>query len=166
MNWTSEEGRALLWRAYPSGYLAMRGVRTLGGWQCLQPPASVHSTWAHLNIMDGGGHASVLLIPRGDGTTFVRGLAVLGGGDLLPLPDPNDPATWACLLADLSDALGWPRDTDGGGLSFGGDEGTGCWTLRGEKHTRREHSFAGIDTEDPAEALVRARVQVRERERE
>jgi hypothetical protein len=36
MDWNSEEGRALLWKAYPDGYLAKRGVLTVGGWQCVE----------------------------------------------------------------------------------------------------------------------------------
>lgn len=39
----------------------------------------------------------------GDAATLRRAVKQ---GDLLPLPDRNDPATWACLMADLWQAMG------------------------------------------------------------
>lgn len=45
-----------------------------------------------------------------DGLTDLRVLhefpdARVNRGDLLPLVDASDPATWACLLADLAEAV-------------------------------------------------------------
>ena len=158
MTWDSEEGRALLWRAFPDGILEVRGVRTITGWQVvfsddvrarIIPPA--------IPILDPtatGDHPG-----RVSAETVLRHLRA---GDLLPDPDPTDVATWACLKAELAQWLGWPRDDDGCGLIFSGDEGTGHWALRGEKHTRREHAFPEIDTGEPAEALIRSLIYARE----
>lgn len=91
MDWNSKEGRDLLWKAYPDGYLAKRGVMTVGGWTY---------------IGFDGRHSWV----REPSEQYINSECDLtkiyeGRGDLLPLPDPSDTATWACLLEDLAEAV-------------------------------------------------------------
>jgi len=161
MDWKDGKGRALLWRAYPSGYLAMRGVLTLGGWQFV----SMGNTPACPQYMDD--------------PSRVLGQAA-GRGDLLPLPDPVDLATWACLKADLAksegrfDAIGWAGETPGKGTwSWSHDEYENSpdrrWRLEfhpfdidGWISSDESHRGYDIDTDNPAEALIRARIQLRE----
>jgi len=103
----------------------------------------------------------------------------LDRGDLLPNVDPADRATWACLLEDLAEALGdrFERPVAANDAITAYVWKTNCCDGREDSiemlQWRLEaHTFQGlvwvfhfdydIDTDDPAEALVRARIQVRE----
>jgi len=97
MNWSSEEGRELLWRAYPDGYIAMRGVHTVGGWTCIARPARLDV--AVFRQLNDPMEVWVGADPDSASMSLVR------SGDLLPLPDPGDPATWACMQANLAEAV-------------------------------------------------------------
>lgn len=151
MDWNSDEGRALLWKAYPAGFLDVRGVFTLGGFLC----TGINQRWLY---PDAGGAPS--------GRKHDPSHAIFEQyrlhGDLLPLPDPNDPATWACLLVDLWEAcpayVKGPAPTGHTWHRFGR-----AWILSVVLCDGR--SLGGsfnIDTDDPAEALVRARIALRE----
>jgi len=181
MNWNSEEGRALLWQAYPDGYLAMRGVTTLGGWICLDvmphPPADSNPGYWHKRWYANNKSAHIAVGWGGITFTFddmneQRIDEAQACGDLLPHPDPTDPATWACLLADLAVAR-WAEWAEGDkdpepkpyGVPFLAQYERGnAWLLYWGHHDGSTSSFfvlkAGI-TEDPAEALVRACAQLR-----
>lgn len=159
--------RELLWRAWPEGHLAMRGVQTLGHWQC---------RWAAMGGRFGEFiRAEGNLVPSETGLGPIRRIIVNSHeatrddqgeharGDLLPLVDPADIATWSCLLQDLGSALGLPRAL---GYRWFGGPGTG-WELhaftRDEVHRHDGAPFIDIDTDDPALALVLARIQLREK---
>jgi len=172
MDWNSKEGRALLRAAYPAGYLAVRGVLTVGGWQC-----------CYATLYDGG---PLWVEPTGDKFLPDRWrrpgeLAFNGAvrrGELLPMPDPADVATWAALLADLATT---PPGSDPEGrytmapvgltwCADGNKRGCealplACWNLCDAYGT--VHSYViDSDTDDPAEALVHARIQQRQKETE
>lgn len=175
MDWNSKEGRALLWQAYPEGYLAKRGVRTVGGWWCQHEiDGGDADQGAGIFACTSGRFTPARLWPDGvkDVVRLPTGAcaAALTSGDLLPLPDPADAATWACLLADFAAAEG----TVG---AIEGDPIVGhCWSKvfghddRGWRMARVTRNGLAIQrgwwplkTDDPAEALVRARASLRSR---
>ncbi len=133
----------LLRKAWPEGFLAMQGVSTVGGW------IFVNICWANL----------------GDGQSFTsrHDQAAVSAGDLLPNVDPADTATWACLLRDLADAAGssslnlvWMRKD----RAHYPEGHRVMWILKNEREDGCIRCFY-IDTDDPAEALVLARIQLR-----
>jgi hypothetical protein len=102
----------------------------------------------------------------------------VGSGDLLPNVDPTDVATWACLLQDLVDASGllskgtWPEEI-AWCRSHAPLEGSETWERDPNVVTGWSlvvwanggdptHEFTLPNVFDPAEALVRARIQLRE----
>lgn len=147
--------RDLLWKAYPDGYLAMRGVLTVGGWQLWNPERGF---WL-----------------QADGRTKSKLTAqyrkALADGDLLPNLDPSDTATWACALRDLAEAaapngvaavcsITWLRRRRGWGPLR-------TWRLvidgiaaKGAAPGIYDFQLGSID--DPATALATARAQRRE----
>ena len=156
----------LLWKAYPDGYLAMRGVTTVGGWICLgkdfywvAPPG------ADVGNRDEHRHSYRCVLQSS--LTFDRAEP----GDLLPNVDPTDHATWACLLADLIEAAGLPSEQNGVAWrpvwkwtsDYPTDKVLVHWQLLvwldGDEAVR---TFRDITTRDPALALVLARIQLRE----
>lgn len=169
-----------LWQAWPDGYLAMRGVSTVGGWLCLEGVrtgdeqqgeelVTFHSPDSqpipHLVWKRGGGGAGSIW-----GNTDSQFDALRTTGHLLPNVDPAHVATWACLLADLAQALDWSltplvfHSNWRWGSNHPGEAILRKWTL--EQHrvrvtdaTAYKHFYLHAD--DPAEALVRARIQVR-----
>jgi hypothetical protein len=169
--------RELLWKAWPNGYLAMSGVHTVGGWICLGEDDE-GPKWSHPD-------PRVRADPPPQWTRCFDG--ELKAGDLLPNVDPADTATWACLLADLAQAWNCtepqnhknvPRTLSlQGGLAWYSME-PGCWVLTDGRtsagfgrdataceylaHFTSVQMETGIDTDDPALALVLARIQVRE----
>lgn len=163
----------LLLRAWPDGYLAMRGVQTAGGrWQCTKVQDSF-VLFSDPDEYDGD------VVIRQDQAQF-RGIAVFPSqdGSLLPNVDPADVATWACLLADLWFAKwGEPAGTN----LFWRHEGPEDYWILGQLEAAQPKerrlapsSFRGtvsfnVDpeeartfTQDPARALVLARIQLRE----
>lgn len=95
--------KELLWRAWPDGYLAIRGAGTIEGWQCIESGKNV-------TFLKGRTHISW----RADDPPYqTHSVADMGRqmnwreiqtGDLLPNVDPTDAATWACLLRELAHA--------------------------------------------------------------
>lgn len=171
MDWNSEEGRALLWKAYPAGYLGKRGVLTVGGWQCFSVYKDRAVWTAPLNYSYDARQTLWFT-----GEDHLRGVAHRASqGDLLPLPDPSDPATWACLLQDLAEASGrFEHRKPWVGLAFDlwpdapEPPGFYCWLLT--VHDTGGRSFASFtlpasitDADGGAEALVQARIRLRER---
>jgi len=170
MDWNSEEGRALLWKAYPDGYLARRGVLTVGGWQCVEGEEGEDEE-------DGDTSSWWRPIPDNDGLTelgLLRDLpdARVNAGDLLPLPDPTDTATWACLLQDLAEASNrFEHRKPWVGFAFDiwpdtpAPAGYRCWIF--SVHDTGGRSFASFtlpesitDEDGGAEALIRARASL------
>jgi len=177
MDWQGEEGRKLLRQAYPDGYLAMCGVRTIGNLLCVNDLcAGGHIAWrfacgAELRYFPSQGwiRSKSKLLPSDD---------FLSDGDLLPLPGPADHATWACLLADLARAkmpglpeppwnsVSWYPSPKGWAISVQlvkrHKSKFGPWSSRASADWRRYFNVNGTDIPDPAEALVLARAQLRE----
>ena len=164
MDWNSKEGRTLLWAAYPAGFLEVRGVFTVGGWLY----TGVDQRWLY---PDAGGAPS--------GRKHAPSHAIFEQyrlhGDLLPLPDPNDPATWAALLNDVWAAVTQAQPKDKVAFaphnlvwwsepSEGGPE----WHLGTVTFADDPYPIAlSICAFGPfacagAEALIRARIQLRE----
>ena len=163
MNWNSKEGRALLWRAYPEGYLAMRGVLTVGGWtyagETAHPNPHYNSTiWARPGRFAADGTLLDRCVPMSRSVprqNMGPPCNVAAGGDFLPLPDPADHATWACLLADLAEAS---EACSAGEMGLALVQDIAGWDLR----SQWSKCLVGwsIDTDDPAEALVLARARL------
>ena len=148
MNWKSEEGRALLRRAWPEGYLAMRGVLTVDNCVCVEASAGHVTFWAGMD--------TEYSYPDGPAK-------LLACGSFLPNPDPFVHATWACLKADLARAVGWTDATELIWCQMMLMDDSVQWCLS-KKEDNRKSVLVHFDirTNDPAEALVRARIQVRE----
>ncbi len=164
--------KELLWKAWPDGYLAVRGVGTIAGWQCVRTPAegvyanTVDHTWWLAPVTFGTNRAPFGgdIVVRSDRRVFG---SVRQDGKLLPNVDPEDTATWACLLQELAEAahvetgpyfghhLRWEREVTRGWPP------QSWWSLTC-KFGGSGRQFDGIDTDDPAEALVLARIQLRE----
>lgn len=150
----------LLWRAWPDGCLAKRGVGTIGGYDCIDerrenvdsigilfyPQGTFYSTWrrrlpdvrlGYFERVDARPTRSTHLYV-GDctppGFPDMGAWIALHTGDrdsLLPHVDPGDVSTWACLVADLAASRGWI------GVARGGctwerlaDHGVTSWVLR------------------------------------
>lgn len=154
--------RELLWKAWPEGYLAQRGVKTVGDWQCVGA-GEWGSNWIHVGT--GGG-----LFPL-HAPGFPDFEQARTTGHLLPnLVPETDLATWACAKQDLAAALGWPFDGD---LTWRFDDLSDSvvalpgiyWSLRG---ATRHHFFDPLGPEPvtaPATALVLARARLRGEDR-
>lgn len=157
----STVSRELLWQAYPNGFLAMRGVSTLGG----------YLYWANEYwITDPGvlgtpGHSKAEMWGICDPATCEP----LKLGHLLPDVDPRQVATWACAKSDLAVTAGVIDREDPGtpevafscASQFG--EAGGNWYLIDYQGARvgKACTFHGLNTEDPALALVLARISLR-----
>lgn len=158
--------RELLWKAWPDGYLARRGVSTVGGW------LYDGFRWRKQSTNVEGAYLRQTPPEPGE----------IRSGDLLPAVDPADTATWATLLLDLADARGWTGGDSSPvvtGLTWVDvrDHGVTSWVLRVHfglhwDHHRGRHvvhetytfgSTRDSDMEiyDPTLALVRARIQCR-----
>lgn len=163
--------RKLLWKAWPSGFLAMRGASTVGGWICVRTPFGCRYTnpqswrfFAPSPVFQAGQHkASSTRRLEGDAAME----AVRCQGDLLPNVDPSDVATWACLLADLAETclvLDVRANDAVVGLIWrlgdSGDPGVQAWELIVYALDYDRSRLFLIDTDDPAEALVLARIQL------
>lgn len=170
MNWNSKEGRALLRKAYPDGYLAKRGVLTVGGWQCVEAIGETYE-WGVTSRWKRNEPASDGLVELG----LLQELpdARVNAGDLLPLPDPTDTATWACLLQDLAEASNrFEHRKPWVGFAFDiwpdtpAPAGYRCWIF--SVHDTGGRSFASFtlpesitDEDGGAEALIQARASLR-----
>lgn len=118
----------LLWRAWPSGCLSTRGVTSVAGFLA----------WGQ------GYWNNPVGFEEDDNPEFfgtVEPSKILASGRLLPNVDCRDPATWACLLVDLAEALNarlmkekprvHSRIGTRNGLSLVNMLGTHYWTLSG-----------------------------------
>lgn len=160
--------RELLWRAYPEGYLARRGVSTVGGWQCVAELRDVerrmdYAFWLKDDLVSLYGLSELpAFSPVGYGAASPLNMTpittALKAGDLLPNVDPADVATWACLKADLVRAA---KLNDEGELTFSGRDGMWALSTINRYSGGRTITFV-IDTDDPTLALVRARIQLQE----
>lgn len=161
--------KKLLWRAWPGGDLAMRGVSTVGGWVFSIVEDCGHDNetcthWMNPDPYDENGREEVW-----SASPSSLHLA----GDFLPNVDPDDAATWACLLKDLAKAIKAPTDLNLMWVrvpsarlvikalgNYGGFQlATGDW-----KGVRFLGPCFDVDTDDPGLALVLAFIQLRERE--
>ena len=180
MDWHSIEGYRLLIQAYPLRFLSTRGVFTVGGWMTV----AVTANYVDFYLPEGPGRAPACFRhyfdhdPRRQHSKTTP----LDLGELLPLPDPADPATWACLLADLWQArrgaglpcglaldppsnYGEPWNLSAGIVGSGGLcflelpvlYGDKDW-WRDEKHHYPEYTEA---TTDPTLPVVLARIHYR-----
>ena len=164
----------LLWRAFPDGYLAMRGVATVGGWQCIVAFRDGNPNSGSGIFYSSAGHFYTMCWPEGVKDAMrvpeVLASAALNRGDLLPNVDPSDTATWACLLAELGRVAGLQEWRT---LDFYRDGTKHRWMLwafrPGSSETRAGAAIAAsvfrgplFDTDDPALALVRALIHLRE----
>ena len=151
--------RELLWKAWPDGYLAMRGVKTVGGWVCQQTEPHLLFTKDDMT----GRYPQVDWAVIKQGRSYCSLVETPFDQDLLPNIDTADAATWACLMQDVATALGLPP---GLGYRWFGGPGTG-WELqvftRHHVHRDEKASFIDIHADDPALALVLARIQLREK---
>lgn len=188
MDWDSVEGRAELWRAYPKGYLVGRGLRTVGGWNCLgSEGADKGGAWYRLGAFGdaktqkptgnlSGTYQSAALIwykhTGAFGNSSTGFFDARDAGDLLPLPDSRDTANWAILLADLAHTVcqNWDADEpEPPGPAFlvqyeSGDD----WMLyiaHGDGSTSSFIVLPSGVTEDIEEALVKARIRLRAEEK-
>ena len=158
--------RFLLQKAYPLGYLPMRGVLTVGGWACHSTPTPMLSRWS-----PAFEHGDEKLLSLRVGLERENDGGATARGELLPLVDPADTATWACLLADLAEAAFGEPGTDGLRIrpsSANGDR----WTIMGSSAPAPKTGnrlglsllIGIVPTLDPALALVRMRIVFRENE--
>ena len=155
----------LLWKAWPDGYLAMGGVRSVEGFVYMGD-----GVWVETESMANGPTATVLPYEDRFSPNVQAGerdtLACLEAGYFLPNVDPEDIATWACLLADLAEAGGmtgrerlnlmWRRQER---PSYHPEHERVVWLLYSAYRSGRAFF---IDTDDPALALVLARIDLRE----
>ena len=173
MDWRSDEGSSLLRRAYPDGFLARRGVLTLGG---LLVTSVEDSKFSRQRVTFSHGTNGYLVFERRRGDFFTtagvftnaRAWESLRRGELLPLPDTADPATWACLLADLQFSV-WQCESINP-VWFPMSRRDGCWRLasvlsKSNGGPAGPHRDFDTDTQDPTEALVRAKISVNNRPR-
>lgn len=138
----------LLWQAFPSGYLAVRGVSTVGGWQC--------AGFARDGITDRWLQPKTFFVLTADHKPL---LEAHSAGDLLPNVDPSDTATWACLLSKLAQFVDFSEGYSYG-FTWGGDEAHGQWVL--SNGDNESYYFPDIDDDDPSLALVMAIIWGRE----
>jgi len=151
--------RRQLRKAWPDGYLDVRGVRTVGGWERNAVEWIAPGEQAHEHVA------------RTYSTEELT--EVIRKGELLPDVDPADTATWACCLEDLARAAHFvPSVLTSKGIVTGILWGLGSkerspqedgWKLAvlADGGELFDHTFYGIDTTDPARALVLARIQIR-----
>lgn len=100
--------RDLLWQAFPMGFLPLRGCGTLDGWTCIGH-APGWGTYRNPNepldeILVRFDNVAAGMLHNDDVDTM--SLSIRNTGNLLPLVDPDEPATWACCLYDLAVHLG------------------------------------------------------------
>jgi hypothetical protein len=142
----SPERLDLLRAAYPDGFFAKRGVRTVGGWEC----------WTRGWITPDG--RVFPPIPNAHPTDeFAR--AVEAGA---LLPDLSDPATFYLALCDLAEA-GPPFEASGVYYVMQIDSGL-LWRFEGWKRwslTDGRLTFPyDVDRIDPQGALLSARASM------
>jgi hypothetical protein len=152
-DWSLPENLELLRQAYPDGYLAARGVLTLGRWQVMEV-VRTDNVVSDVAFFGPNGEDQGLAWPG----PALR--AALEKGDLLPRLDPADRATWACALQDLD-----PRAVALRRIPAPHGPAWELWTRHddGQLYAKRlfydDNLRQTFDTEDVAIALVTARIQ-------
>ena len=168
----------LVRQAWPKGFLAIRGVLTVGGWTCLGPsPNHLHggnSLWLAPDMVSIYVQSpdSFVWCYGGDPFDHAPFLRALEAGDLLPRVDTEDPATWGACLASLGRALGfsdedrsltWSQGSRGeAGWSYGLASASRKITSRNDRyatHTKEYWSCAVPQGTPPARALVLAMIE-------
>lgn len=162
--------RELLWKAWPRGFVPMKGISTIGGFICTDVDADGFSSWVStLDHTGVGWRADANLQEwslRQDDGTYVPDWR------FLPVVDPMETSTWACLLHELAaarceDPPDLPvirKDGDSWFLFFiveaygGGQEADAVWLETSENK-------GDAATQDPALALVQARTELRRKNR-
>lgn len=157
--------RDLLRRAWPQGCLPVEGVQTITGWRFTSTCVIFHTHGFYQRQVPER-MSTIVHLPQKSSYEVQKWI---DEGDLLPYVSPEDPATWACLLQDLAEAAGIP--TKGRAIRFtktAGATKVKSWFIRSENFVSPKDSagvtlgFAEID--DPAEALLWARIYLRELE--
>lgn len=146
---------ALLRAAWPDGFLPMDGVQTIEGFQFVAHDV-VFSTYGSFRHQVPERSYRILHHPSERHQDLQD---MIDKGALLPVVDPSLTATWACLKRDLakavSDAL-----SDSADLTWrpvGGKWWGEQWQLSNDSGLAVR--FSGLDTTDPAFALVLAKIQ-------
>lgn len=164
MDWNSKEGRELLRKAYPEGVL-VPGVVTLGDYMCVP--------FVKYTIKDGA-QQTVSWIHNPTGTRSPHE-DVHGGvtGVFLAefLPNPNHALTFHILLTEFAEAergvrlikepagYAWVQESDPNDHNV-------YWILNVYNPRFKQHGYPyDVDCSDAAEALVRARIILRERQK-
>lgn len=186
MDWHSIEGYRLLHRAFPLGFALVRGCRTVGGWTVV----AVTRRYVDFYRAEGPGRASGSFRhyfeydPRRQRPKTTP----MDMGEMLPLPDTQDPATWGALMVTLWSLLSGAQTEDRLPAGFAlnaPDEYNRPWGLTlGSRQDMTTPEFVPLpvlwgsetqeaeeasserfeySTYDPAEALVYALISLRER---
>lgn len=113
---------SLLWRAFPSGYLAVRGVLTVGGWQCVYAGPSHEGLGDEHRVLEGVSHSVWRYLPNWEiGVTLPGGSWTNRTGadmGMLPerfcevgdmLPDYEDPLTAYAMRQEMMRLMGFSR---------------------------------------------------------
>lgn len=187
MNWTSPDGIALLKRAYPSGSLDMRGVRSIGGHRrdiqgvamcCCNPDSHGMVVWMRVTAPIGTQSVNwgdpMGMKPPYDKRESYEGVlpeawhvwqGLRERGELLP--DPTDPTTWNCMVLDLARAKLLPFEDKPYFTASWKPYGTALqWLLEGRNaDSRGRGCVVALDAAYPLdEALVHTRMEMREAE--
>jgi hypothetical protein len=176
---------ALLRAAYPEGYLAQEGAKTLRGWRCSDPKPPAHFLMETMFLPPGA-----CWLTR-DTHTFTTSLQGWSPADMETglLPDLTDPATWALALLDLANALEWKEPCNLTWRCAQKKDGLFTWAItshpsdmtailtrflsacftaddKGLKALQDVESCRGFDlgTDDPLDALLAARASLYEKE--
>lgn len=150
-------------KAYPDGYLNMKGASTIDGWIC-----QGDGVW--LEYGSACSYASIAVIPfewrasensqMGPEDTRIN----LEQGCFLPNLDPeNDPATWICAKKEFAQALG--PQFNATALSWEKDRyDRGWWLCRSDiwAVTKATSAYFDVSEEDPVTAFLKARIMYRE----
>lgn len=94
--------RDLLQRAWPAGWLPVRGALTVSGWQFTSNCVIFTEYGSHKH--DAEPLSRRIIHHESERHQDIEAWRV--AGDLLPVVDRNDVATWACVLADLAKLIG------------------------------------------------------------
>ncbi len=143
----------LLWRAWPQGVLSQcdRGLSTVGGYLYWG-----NGHWiTNPGVQGTDGHAKATMWGICDPATC----APLLNGHLLPAVDPTNVATWACPLRDFARAVGAPKNARNVTWRRNSQR---MWVLGWDGLSPSALFIYALDTDDAAQALVLARIQVRE----
>jgi len=183
-DWNDPKLRELLWRAYPEGFLPMRGVLSVGGWTVVEPNEEEEPCFL-APWKDEGPYCEMREWSLSTDVKWSHLThEVLPAGDLLPNVQPDDSATWACCLQDLAPLVNMDKHTALSWAPLRDEGGHIGWQLVGwtDRACRWEcacfsyvsavrdedvifshvYPYGTGSLKDPAIALVTARAQLRE----